>query len=125
LEFIHSRRLSFLSSTIAGDRWSMLPSAAGFVDHCFRQVPVDPAGSCRLAEIIERNWQTDEFQPRLESMRYAHEMICCCIAVGGRSIREHERFEMFQFAFKTLISRGGLFRGLSDYKADLAGRSDA
>ena len=54
--FTHLQKLSFRSSAIAGDRWAMLPSAAGFVDPLLSTgFPVTLLGVSRLAHILERN----------------------------------------------------------------------
>jgi FADH2 O2-dependent halogenase len=52
--FRHMPRLSFLSSRVAGERWAMLPSAAGFVDPLLSTgFPLALLGIERLARIIE------------------------------------------------------------------------
>src|SRR5882762_8909780 len=97
LEFIHSRRLSFLSSTITGERWSMLPSAAGFVDPLLSTgFPLTLLGVGRLAEILERNWETDEFQPRLKeyAIRTRNDLLAASRLVAGLYASMND-FEMF------------------------------
>jgi FADH2 O2-dependent halogenase len=65
--FIHVPRLSFLSSTVAGDRWALLPSAAGFVDPLLSTgFPLTLLGIGRLADILERDWNSPRFLARLQ-----------------------------------------------------------
>lgn len=66
--FTHIPRLSFRSAHIAGPRWALLPSAAGFVDpQLSTGFPLTLLGVARLADIIEHDWQTPNFAPRLET----------------------------------------------------------
>lgn len=62
--FARIPRLAFRSGQIAGQRWALLPSAAGFVDPLLSTgLPLTLLGVCRLAEIMERDWES----PRLAS----------------------------------------------------------
>ena len=64
--FIHAPRLSFRSGVVAGERWALLPSAAGFVDPLLSTgFPMTLFGISRLAEIIERDWASPRFQTAL------------------------------------------------------------
>ena len=66
--FRHVPRLSFRSATIAGQRWALLPSAAGFVDPLLSTgFPLALLGVDRLANIIEHHWGSPAFAMRLES----------------------------------------------------------
>lgn len=68
LPFVHAPRLSFLTSTIAGQRWAMLPSAAGFVDPLLSTgFPLTFLGIARLGEIIELDWDSPRFAQRIEA----------------------------------------------------------
>jgi FADH2 O2-dependent halogenase len=61
-------RVSFRSSAIAGQRWAMLPSAAGFVDPLLSTgFPLTLLGVSRLAELIERDWDTPQFAGKLQA----------------------------------------------------------
>jgi FADH2 O2-dependent halogenase len=52
--FVHQRPLAFRSAQVAGERWAMLPSAAGFVDPLLSTgFPLTLLGVSRLAEILE------------------------------------------------------------------------
>ena len=66
--FIHAPRLSFRSAAVAGSGWALLPSAAGFVDPLLSTgFPLTLLGVARLAEIMERDWETDRFETALET----------------------------------------------------------
>jgi tetracycline 7-halogenase / FADH2 O2-dependent halogenase len=66
--FIHMPRVSFRSNEVAGKRWALLPSAAGFVDPLLSTgFPLTLLGVSRLAEIIEHNWEKPEFAVSLQS----------------------------------------------------------
>ncbi len=65
--FTHVPRLSFRSAQIAGHRWAVLPSAAGFVDPLLSTgFPLTLLGVERLAEMIEQDWDTPRFAERLQ-----------------------------------------------------------
>ncbi len=65
--FTHVRRLSFLSGAICGERWAMLPSAAGFVDPLLSTgFPLTLLGVSRLADILEHDWESPHFYVRLQ-----------------------------------------------------------
>lgn len=67
LPFVHTPRLSFLAGTIAGQRWAMLPSAAGFVDPLLSTgFPLTLLGIARLGKIIELDWDSPRFAQRIE-----------------------------------------------------------
>jgi FADH2 O2-dependent halogenase len=68
--FVHAKRLSFHSRVIIserwGERWAMLPSAAGFVDPLLSTgFPLTLLGVTRLAEALERDWDSDRFESSL------------------------------------------------------------
>ena len=66
--FVHMPRLAFRSSNVAGERWALLPSAAGFVDPLLSTgIPLTLLGVSRLAEIIEQDWDTERFSERLQT----------------------------------------------------------
>ncbi len=65
--FIHHKRLSFCCRSVVGKGWALLPSAAGFIDPLLSTgFPLTLSGILRLAEIIERFWETCEFERRLQ-----------------------------------------------------------
>lgn len=64
--FRHITRLGFRSAALAGDNWTLLPSAAGFVDPLLSTgFPLTLLGVERLATIVERNWGTNRFSAQL------------------------------------------------------------
>jgi FADH2 O2-dependent halogenase len=64
--FTHLPRLSFRSAQVAGDKWALLPSAAGFVDPLLSTgFPLTLLGVSRLAEILRHDWQTEHFSDNL------------------------------------------------------------
>jgi FADH2 O2-dependent halogenase len=66
--FVYMLRIAFRSSDVAGERWAMLPSAAGFVDPLLSTgIPLTLLGVNRLAEIIEQDWATPRFRERLQT----------------------------------------------------------
>lgn len=66
--FTHMPRVSFRSKDIAGKRWALLPSAAGFVDPLLSTgFPLTLLGVSRLAEMIEQDWDTPRFSSSLNN----------------------------------------------------------
>ena len=66
--FTYMPRVSFRSNAVAGKRWALLPSAAGFVDPLLSTgFPLTLLGVSRLAEIIERDWDKPDFTARVQS----------------------------------------------------------
>jgi tetracycline 7-halogenase / FADH2 O2-dependent halogenase len=66
--FTYMPRLPFRSSTMAGERWALLPSAAGFVDPLLSTgFPLTLLGVTRLAEIIENHWAGEHLPERLRN----------------------------------------------------------
>ncbi|QNI34683.1 tryptophan 7-halogenase [Alloacidobacterium dinghuense] len=75
------RQLSFLSNTVCGDRWALLPSAAGFVDPLLSTgFPLTLLGISRLADILEREWNSRHFDIGLQ--RYATKTLAEVHATG-------------------------------------------
>ncbi len=67
LPFRYIPQLGFRSSRITGERWALLPSASGFVDPLLSTgFPLTLLGVMRLAEILERNWESPDFANGLE-----------------------------------------------------------
>ena len=61
-------QLTFLTDRICGDRWAMLPSAAGFVDPLLSTgFPLTLLGLSRLAEILGEHWGSSNISAQLES----------------------------------------------------------
>lgn len=61
-------RLPFRSSAMRGERWTMLPSAAGFVDPILSTgFSLTLLGVGRLAEIFEQSWNTQAFSKQIKA----------------------------------------------------------
>lgn len=79
--FTRIPRLSFRSAKIAGKRWAMLPSAAGFVDPLLSTgFPLTLLGVDRLARAIESDWDSPRFTVRLQT--YAADTDAELVATG-------------------------------------------
>jgi FADH2 O2-dependent halogenase len=66
--FTYMPCVSFRSDAVAGKRWALLPSAAGFVDPLLSTgFPLMLLGVSRLADIIERDWNKPQFSASLQS----------------------------------------------------------
>jgi tetracycline 7-halogenase / FADH2 O2-dependent halogenase len=64
--FTYAPRLAFRSGVVAGKRWALLPSAAGFVDPLLSTgFPLVLLGVTRLAGIMEEHWGSDRFSSEL------------------------------------------------------------
>jgi FADH2 O2-dependent halogenase len=84
--FVHMPRMAIRSSAVAGERWVLLPSAAGFVDPLLSTgIPLTLLGISRLAEIIERDWATPRFHEQLQSyaMRTDRELLATAQLIGA------------------------------------------
>ena len=67
-EFTYAPRLSFRSGTIVGERWALLPSAAGFVDPLLSTgFALTLLGVSRLAAIFESAWESDRLPGLLQT----------------------------------------------------------
>lgn len=68
LPFSHLARIPFRGSKIVGERWALLPSAAGFVDPLLSTgFPLTLLGISRLAAIFERHWGQPSLHAELSS----------------------------------------------------------
>jgi tetracycline 7-halogenase / FADH2 O2-dependent halogenase len=68
LPFTHLPHLAFRSGTITGNRWALLPSAAGFVDPLLSTgFPLTLLGIARLAAILGRHWNRPTLSEELSS----------------------------------------------------------
>jgi tetracycline 7-halogenase / FADH2 O2-dependent halogenase len=64
--FTYAPRLAFRSGAVAGNRWALLPSAAGFVDPLLSTgFPLTLLGVTRLAGIMEQHWDSSRFSAEL------------------------------------------------------------
>jgi FADH2 O2-dependent halogenase len=66
LPFVHASRLSFRSAAAVGQRWALLPSAAGFVDPLLSTgFPLTLLGVERLAQILTESWGSPRMAEQL------------------------------------------------------------
>lgn len=73
--FRHMPAVSFRRGTIAGERWAMLPSAAGFVDPLLSTgFTLTLQGIERLAQILQKDFDSTELSARLQG--YAEQTDC-------------------------------------------------
>ena len=64
--FTYLPQLSFRSAKIVGERWALLPSAAGFVDPLLSTgFPLTLLGVTRLAAALEQHWKLPSLQGEL------------------------------------------------------------
>ena len=64
--FVYSPRLSFQSDVVAGSRWALLPSAAGFVDPLLSTgFPLTLLGVQRMGEVLRLGWTDSRFEQHL------------------------------------------------------------
>ena len=95
--FTYMPRLAFRSSAVAGERWALLPSAAGFVDPLLSTgFPLTLLGVTRIAEIIENAWRGEQFGPRLRE--YAQQTDLELLATArlvGALYANMNRFDVF------------------------------
>jgi tetracycline 7-halogenase / FADH2 O2-dependent halogenase len=95
--FTHMPRLSFRSAAIAGERWALLPSAAGFVDPLLSTgFPLTLLGVSRVAEIIDRRWGSAQFAAELReyAAKTDHELLATARLIGALYANMN-RFDVF------------------------------
>lgn len=68
LPFKHLPQLSFRSSTVVGERWALLPSAAGFLDPLLSTgFPLTLLGVSRLATALADHWRRPTLAVQLQA----------------------------------------------------------
>jgi tetracycline 7-halogenase / FADH2 O2-dependent halogenase len=106
--FTHVPRLSFRSGKSAGQRWVLLPSAAGFVDPLFSTgFALTLLGIGRLAEIIQHHWNVQDFPARVRSSasKSEEELLAAGRLIGGLYARmgEFPVFVSLSFLYFTSV----------------------
>jgi tetracycline 7-halogenase / FADH2 O2-dependent halogenase len=95
--FSHMPRVAFRSRQMAGARWAMLPSAAGFVDPLLSTgFPLTLLGVKRLAKVIEKDFESAELSGSLQE--YARKTEGELLAAGrliGTLYGVMDRFPLF------------------------------
>jgi FADH2 O2-dependent halogenase len=96
-QFTHIPRLGFRSAQVAGARWALLPSAAGFVDPLLSTgFPLTLLGVTRIAEIIERHWGRESFAAQLrEYATKTDEELLATARLIGALYANMSRFHVF------------------------------
>jgi FADH2 O2-dependent halogenase len=130
LPFVHARRLSFLGGMDAGgagdagERWALLPSAAGFVDPLMSTgFPLTLLGVARLAEAFAHEWGSDEQRERIrlyarqtrEELLAAERLVAALYASFG----DFERFAAISLLYFAAASFAETARRLG--RPELAG----
>ncbi len=95
---LHTPQLSFRSATVAGKRWALLPSAAGFVDPLLSTgFPLTLLGVTRLAEILENHGTQPDLSAKLDSYasRTTEELLATARLIGALYANMGE-FEIFR-----------------------------
>jgi FADH2 O2-dependent halogenase len=84
--FTYAPRLAFRSGVVAGKRWVLLPSAAGFVDPLLSTgFPLVLLGVTRLARIMEEHWGSNRFDRELTgyAKRTEDELLATARLIAG------------------------------------------
>jgi FADH2 O2-dependent halogenase len=101
LPFQHIPRMPFRSGRVAGPRWALLPSAAGFVDPLLSTgFPLTLLGIARLASAIEDAWDSPRLAERLRDYE-------------AQTVRELAATERLVGALYASMEDFPLFRSLS------------
>ena len=98
MPFVHTPQISFRSSTIAGEDWAMLPSAAGFVDPLMSTgFPLALLGVLQLGEVLERDWNTPAFRDSLSKYARAtdHNLLATSRLIAALYATMHD-FDLFR-----------------------------
>jgi FADH2 O2-dependent halogenase len=95
--FTYVPRLSFLTATMHGQWWAMLPSAAGFVDPLLSTgFPLTLLGITRLAGVLERDWRSDRFTDSLaEYARQSENELVAAASLIAALYKSTGRFRTF------------------------------
>ncbi len=96
IPFIHSPRLAFRGGVVAGSRWALLPSAAGFVDPLLSTgFPLTLLGVTRIAHLLETHWPS--IKPRLNDYaRLTLLELDSAAQLVGALYATMDRFDLFQ-----------------------------
>jgi FADH2 O2-dependent halogenase len=86
LPFVHRERLPFRAAQASGPGWTMLPSAAAFVDPLLSTgFPLTLLGIERLGRALEEEWGSPRLEPRLarDAQRSLFETDAAALLVGA------------------------------------------
>ncbi len=98
IPFVHLPRVAFRSEKIAGSRWVLLPSAAGFVDPLLSTgFPLTLLGIKRIAQILRSHWQRSSFGKELEGYaEVAAQELDATATLVGALYATMNRFDLFR-----------------------------
>lgn len=91
--FTHIPRLSFRSKTLSGRNWAMLPSAGGFVDPLLSTgFPLTLLGVSRLANILEKDWDSESRPARLHeyALESEDDLLAASQLIGALYFNMHD-----------------------------------
>lgn len=96
--FVHSRRIAFRSREMAGPRWALLPSAAGFVDPLLSTgFPLALLGVKRIGQILRSHWQRPSFESEMEEYaRLTADELDSVTALVKALYSTMDRFDLFR-----------------------------
>jgi FADH2 O2-dependent halogenase len=101
--FIYAPSIAFRAARASGPGWTLLPSAAGFVDPLLSTgFPLTLLGIHRLATILRQDWGSNEWLPRLEEYSRATLAELDATALLVRSLY-HSMSDFDRFAPLTLL----------------------
>jgi FADH2 O2-dependent halogenase len=85
LPFVHAPRIAYRCDQVAGDRWALLPSAAGVVDPLLSTgFPLTLLGLARLLDVLETTAPGDERRAALAAYaRHTHDELDVTAALVG------------------------------------------
>jgi FADH2 O2-dependent halogenase len=106
--FTHVPQLSFRSGTVAGERWVLLPSAAGFVDPLLSTgFALTLLGVSRLTEIIENSWHSRDLisQVHIAAAKSENELLAAGRLIGSlyASMKDFPVFVAISFLYFTAV----------------------
>ena len=108
--FRHMPAISFRSSTIAGKRWAMLPSAAGFVDPLLSTgFALTLMGIERLAQIIHKHRDSADLGAATAKLCAGNGMrLAGREPADRRAVRDHGQLSGFYRGVALIFCRGQL-----------------
>ena len=139
--FVHQSLMPFSCSPIAGNSWSLLPSAAGFVDPLFSTgFPLTLLGLHRVASICREHWGQEIFRAEMEAysdsvtqdLEHASRFIGACYAQLGNPRRFAAMAKLYfasviyaetarRLGRPSLAGDGFLMRGHANYRDAMTG----
>lgn len=96
--FVSTPMLAFRSRVVSGSRWTLLPSAAGFVDPLLSTgFPLTLLGIARLGRLLRQHWQRPSFHSQLEACsRLTLLELDAAARLVGALYATMDRFDLFK-----------------------------